>query len=373
LKEQRAKQERERKAREEYARRERELEEQEKHGKLGSVPSNLHPAPGTFLHQQSPHPQIATPVVPKTSTPVRPRGSSQQGSHSSSPRSQAASTEAAQLSPRSVLGSSVLPKHGPAHHPLLHHPYPTTPMSPLGRLPPPGLSPSNPPGLSGIVPRPLAGHELPTYPPHSSPFLNQHRGFQAPTGIPAHPGMNGTRPMAPGRGFPLEASGLPFHAQPPLPGAFVPQPPGGLPSSHSRQPSTSFERSPLDINAQPFPISRPSPIKRPPSTQQDHNSRKEMDELSAQLGSSALLDDTDIPLTSSQLSQSLPGPTGAAAMPGPARASFTGSSLFPTPLSAKHNNFPVGPAVGGNTWGAQMPFGTPTFPSDRTWGMLPGK
>ncbi|KAL2796890.1 salt tolerance down-regulator-domain-containing protein [Aspergillus keveii] len=372
LKEQRAKQERERKAREEYARRERELEEQEKHGKLGSVPSNLHSALGTFPHQQSPHPQIATPVVSKASIPARPRGSSQQGSHSSSPRSQAASTEAAQLSPRSVLGSSMLPKHGPTHHPLLHHPYPTTPMSPLGRLPPPGLSPSNPPGLSGIVPRPLVSHELPTYPPHSSPFLNQHRGFQAPNGIPAHPGMNGTRPMAPGRGFPLEAPGLPFHPQPPLPGAFVPQPPGGLPSGHSRQPSTSFERSPLDTNAQPFPISRPSPIKRPPSTQQDHNSRRDVDELSAQLGSSALLDDTDIPLTSSQLSQSLPGPTGAAAMPGPARASFTGSSLFPTPLSAKHSNFPVGPAVGGNTWSAQMPFGTPTFPSDRTWGMLPG-
>ncbi|KAL2854392.1 salt tolerance down-regulator-domain-containing protein [Aspergillus pseudoustus] len=364
LKEQRAKQERERKAREEQARRERELEEQEKHSKLGTAPPNLQAT-------QSPLPQTATPVVPKAPTPARPRGSSQQGSHSSSPRSQPASTEAAQLSPRSVLGSSALPKHGAVHHPMLHHPYPTTPMSPLGRLHPPGLSPSNPPGLSGIVPRPIVGHELPTYPPpHSSPFLNQHRGFQAPNGIPAPPGMNGSRPMAPGRGFPLDAPGLPFHAQ--LPGAFAPQPPGGLPPSHSRQPSTSFERSPLDANSQPFPISRPSPIKRPPSTQQDHSVRREMDDLSAQLGSRALLDDTDTTLTSSQLSQSLPGPTAGAAMPGPTRASFTGAPLFPTPLSAKPGNFPVGPTVGGNTWGAQMPFGTPTFPSDRTWGMLPG-
>ncbi|KAL3466615.1 salt tolerance down-regulator-domain-containing protein [Aspergillus heterothallicus] len=372
LKEQRAKQERERKAREDHARRERDLEEQEKHRKLGSAPPNLHPMPPTLGHQQSPHPQIATPVVPKASTPARPRGSSQQGSHSSSPRSQPASTEAAQLSPRSVLGSSALPKHGSVHHPMLHHPYPTTPMSPLGRLHPPGLSPSNPPGLSGITPRPMVGHELPTYPPHSGPFLNQHRGFQAPNGIPPPPGMNGTRPMGPGRGFPLEAPGLPFHAQPPLPGAFAPQPPGVLPHSHSRQPSNSFERSPLDTTSQPFPISRPSPIKRPPSTQQDHGARGEIDDLSAQLGSSALLDDTDIPLTSSQLSQSLPGPTAAVAMPGPTRASFTGASLFPTPLSVKPGNFPIGPAVGGNTWGAQMPFGTPTFPSDRTWGMLPG-
>jgi len=332
LKEQRAKQERERKAREEQARRERELEEQEKH-KLGAAPPNLQATQSTFGYQQSPHPQTATPVVPKSPTPARPQGSSQHGSHSSSPRSQLTSTETAQLSPRSILGSSTLPKHGAVHHPMLHHPYPTTPMSPLGRLHPPGLSPSNPPGLSSIVPRPIVGHELPTYPPHSSPFLNQHRGFQAPNGVPAPPGINGSRPMAPGRGFPLDAPGLPFHAQ--LPGAFAPQAPGGLPPSHSRQPSTSFERSPLDANSQPFPISRPSPIKRPPSTQQDHSFRREMDDLSAQLGSKALLDDTDTTLSSSQLSQSLPGPTAGAAMPGPTRASFTGAPLFPTPLSGK--------------------------------------
>jgi hypothetical protein len=241
------------------------------------------------------------------------------------------------VSPRSVplsqsSGSSI-PKYGPGH-PILH-PHPGAPMSPLGRTHPPGLSPSNPPGLSGLVPRPPMGHELPTYPPHSSPYMNQLRGFPAPNGIPALPGMNGTRPMPPGRGFPLDAPGIPFHAQPPFSGIFSPQP-SGLPHGHSRQPSNSFERSPLDTSAQPFPISRPSPIKRPPSTQQEqHNSRRDVDDLSAQLGSSALLDDSDVPLTSSQLSQSLPGTTPAPAMPGPARASFNGSSLFPEPLSGE--------------------------------------
>ncbi|KAL2868299.1 putative stress response protein Nst1 [Aspergillus lucknowensis] len=387
LKEQKAKQEQECKMREEQARKEREkadLEEQERrnlHSRRTSVPMPPNPlsTPGTSAHQRSPpHLQSATPVVPKAPTPARARRSPQQGSHSSSPRSQPASTEASQMSPRSVplsqsSGSSVISKHATGHHPMLPHPYPTTPMSPLGRLHPPGLSPSNPPGLPGVAPRPPMGHELPTYPPHSNPFLNQHRGFQAPNGISAPPGMNGARPVAPGRGFPLEAPGLPFHSQPSLPGAFTPQP-GALPHGHSRQPSGSFDRSPLDTNVQPFPISRPSPIKRPPSTQQDHGTLREMDELSAQLGSSALLDDTDVTLTSSQLSQSLPGSTAAASMPGPARASFTGSSLFPAPLSVpKHGNFPISPAVGGNPWGTQVPLaGASAFPSDRTWGILPG-
>ncbi|KAL5050091.1 salt tolerance down-regulator-domain-containing protein [Aspergillus fruticulosus] len=364
LREQKAKQERERKAQDEQSRREQERAAQEQAKR----------APGLQpVSPVSPLPLSATPVVPKAPTPAKGRRSSQQGSHSSSPRSQSASAEASQVSPRSVpltqsSGSSI-PKYGSGHSIL--HPHPGTPMSPLGRTHPPGLSPSNPPGLSGLVPRPPMGHELPTYPPHSSPYMNQLRGFPGPNGIPVPPGINGTRPMPPGRGFPLDAPGLPFHAQPPFSGIFSPQP-SGLPHGHSRQPSNSFEQSPLDTSAQPFPITRPSPSKRPPSTQQEqHNSRGDVDDLSAQLGSSALLDDSDVPLTSSQLSQSLPGTTPAATMPGPARASFTGSSLFPEPLSvAKHANFPVSPVIGGSTWGPQMPFGAP-FPGGPTWGYTP--
>ncbi|RDW86391.1 putative stress response protein Nst1 [Aspergillus mulundensis] len=365
-KEQKAKQERERKAQDEQARRERDRLAQEP----GKRAPGLHSVPG---HQSSPLPQSAMPVVPKAPTPAKGRRSSQQGSHSSSPRSQSASVEASQVSPRSVplshSSGSSFSKYGPSH-PVLH-PLPGTPMSPLGRIHPPGLSPSNPPGLSGLVPRPSMGHDLPTYPPHSSPYMNQLRGFPAPNGIPVPPGMNGARPMAPGRGFPLDPPGLPFHAQQPFSGIFSPQP-SGSPHGHSRHPSNSYERSPLDTGAQPFAISRPSPIKRPPSTQQEQqSSRRDMDDLSAQLGSSALLDDSDIPLTSSQLSQSLPGTTPVSSMPGPTRASFTGSSLFPEPLSvAKHGNFPVSPVLGVNTWGAQMPFGA-SFPGGPTWGYVP--
>lgn len=334
LKEQKAKQERDRKAQDEQARRERERAAQGErplHPKRAS--GSLLPLPG---QQQS---QSTATAIPKAPTPAKGTRSSQQGSHASSPRSQSANGEASQVSPRSVplsqsSGSSVASKHGPSHS-MLHNAHPGTPISPLGRSHPPGLSPSNPSGLPGMVPRPPMGHELPSYPPHSSPCMNQARGFPAPNGIAVPPGMNGTRPIPPGRGFPLEAPGLPFHAQQPFSGIFSPQP-GGLPHGHSRHSSNSFERSPLDTNAQPFPISRPSPIKRPPSSQQgQRNAGRDVDDLSAHLGSSALLDDTDIPLTSSQLSQSLPGSTPAASLPGPTRASFASSSLFPEPLSGK--------------------------------------
>ncbi|PYI05906.1 hypothetical protein BO78DRAFT_419224 [Aspergillus sclerotiicarbonarius CBS 121057] len=385
----RQKEERERKARDEQTRRDREatakpeLEGQKRVSHAGPVPipANLHHhAQGLLAHFQSPHFQVATPVVPKAPTPARPQQPSQQGSHTSSPRSQPASTEPSQvsISPRSMApsqssgASSVTSKQGHGQPPLLHHPQPSTPLSPLGALNrshPPGFSPSNPPGL-GLVSRPPIGHELPTYPPHSGPLMNQLRGFPAPNGLPVLPGMNGTRPIPPGRGFPLDPGhSLSFHQQP-IASVFSAQP-SGLSHAHSRQPSSSFERSPLEAHA--FPISRPSPIKRPSSTQQDQNNRpgrRDVDALSAHLGSSALLDDTDVPFTSN-LSQSLPGATAPGSLPGPARASFAGTSLFTDPL-AKHSGFPISHSIGNNTWGAQLPFGASPFPSAPTWGAGPG-
>ncbi|KAE8144216.1 salt tolerance down-regulator-domain-containing protein [Aspergillus avenaceus] len=392
LREKRVKEDRERKVREEQDKK------RDPHAKpssqLGPVPiptMNMYHPGG---HLQSPHFQAATPIVPKAPTPVKARQSSQQGSHTSSPRSQPASTEPSQpsISPRSMApsqssgASSVTSKQGHSQQPMLHHPQPSTPLSPLGALGrsiPPGFSgsnglPPNPPGLPGLVPRAPISHELPTYPPHSTPLLSQLRGFPAPNGIPIPPGINGARPMPPGRGFPLDPGhGFSFHSQQPLAGPFSGAP-SGLSHAHTRQPSNSFERSPLDSHAQLFPISRPSPIKRPSSTQQEQQgdrsraSRGDVDNLSAQLGSSALLDDSDIPFTSN-LSQSLPGATTPGSLPGPARASFAAPSLFPDPLSGpKHTNFPMNSGVGGSTWGAQLPFGATAFPGAPTWGSVHG-
>ncbi|KAF4212856.1 hypothetical protein CNMCM8980_010444 [Aspergillus fumigatiaffinis] len=402
LREKKAKEERDRKAQEEQAKKDaakggeeaRDQEKRDDQAKRSSqqgpvpIPSNLHHLQGfSPAVAHSPHVPSATPVLPKAPTPARPRQPSQQDSHSSSsPHSQAPSTDPSQasLSPRSMpVSQSSGVASGNSHqghglHAMLHQPQPSTPLSPLGRSIPPGFSsvngiPPNPPGLSGMVARPPVGHDLPSYPPHSGPFISPFRGYPAPSGIPAPPGINGARPMPPGRGFPLEpGQGFAFHGQQ-IPGAFS-TPQGGLPHRHSRQPSGSFERSPLENHAQPMPITRPSPIKRPSSTQQDQQkggdrtTQRDVDDLSAHLGSSALLDDTDVPL-SSNLSQSLPGATAPGAFPGPARASFGGPSLFPDPLSAsKHANFAVSPAVSGGTWGAQIPFGTSAFPTAQTWG-----
>lgn len=384
------------------------------HGKRPSqsgpvpIPSSLqHSQPSTLL--VSPHHHVATPVVPKSSTPGRPRQSSHHGSHTSSPMSQPASAEQLSISPRSMplsqssAASSGASKQGLGQQQhMLHHPQPSAPMSPLGstnRSHPPGFAgfsglPAHPPGISNVVPRPPVGPEVPVYPAQPGLLMSQLRGgVPASTGIP--PGFSGTRMVPSGRGFPFETgNGLPPHGQQPIPNALSPQQ-GGFAQTHSRQPSTSFEPSPIEALAQPFPISRPRPITRPSSTApQDqrkynhHTAHKDMDELSTQLGSSALLDGTDPPYTSS-LSQSLPGATAPGSLPLPTRASFTASSMFTNPAGGKaistcitahpvthnatapkHTNFPFGSGVKSSPWSSQ-PFGG--FPGAPTWEVPPGK
>lgn len=359
--EKKIKEEHERKMREEQAKKDREAaakaEQQAKESATKpypqakpSHPASVAPSVPSYPHSsslQSPLNVTATPAAPKASTPARQRQQSQQGSHTSSPHSQTGLSEYSQqpsISPRSMAQSysGASPFGGrPGHQqqPPLHHPQPSTPLSPLGRTNPPGFSglgglSANPPGLPAIGGRPLPA-DLQMYSPNSG-MLSQLRGFNGPGGIPAPPGINGVRPMPPGRGFPPDSGhGLPYAGPPGAPGAF-PMQQAGLSKAHSRHPSGSFERSPLE-SGQTFPISRPSPIKRPPSTAQDHQegghgpSQREVDELSTQLGSSALLEDSDSPFPS-KLSQSLPGTTPPGQFPPPSRASFQGPSLFAEPL-----------------------------------------
>ncbi|KAJ5584478.1 uncharacterized protein N7459_004278, partial [Penicillium hispanicum] len=396
--EKRTKEEHERKLREEQAKKDREAaakveqEAKERAGKRDAqarpaahpgpvpIPSNLQ-SPAIPASLQSPRHSIASPVAaPKVSTPGRPRQASQHGSHTSSPHSQPASSDIPlhpSISPRSLVQAQagiLAGRPNPQQQPPLHHPQPSAPLSPLGRTYPPGFPglgglPSNPPGLPGMGGRPLPP-DLHMNSPNSQ-IMNPLRGFPGPGGIPAPPGINGVRPMPPGRGFPLEPGhGLPFPGHHAAPGAFPMQQPG-FAKTHSRQPSGSFDRPPLESGTQAFPFSRPSPIKRPPSTAQDQHegghpqSQRDVDDLSAQLGSSALLDDTDAPYPS-KLSQSLPGATAPGQFPAPSRASFQGSSLFPDPLGSKNANF-----AGGSGWGA-TPFGASAFPGASTWGATTG-
>jgi len=101
-----------------------------------------------------------------------------------------------------------------------------------------------------------------------------------------------------------------------VPGMPNPQP-VSKPPPHSRQPSS-------DTTAQPAPIARPGPIARPSSTTPDKQKhpRKspdaDLDQLTTQLGSKALLDDSDEPfLGTSDGRMNLPplGPPGSSRMP----------------------------------------------------------
>lgn len=304
------------------------------------VPPGLqHPAAQAT---SSPHFQVATPVVPKAPTPALPRQPSNQGSHSSSPRSQAAaSTEPlASVSPRtqSLSQSSGTPSSSSAKlgvsQPAPHYPQPSAPLSPLGgtgRPPTTGYTYMNgyaavpPPGLS---PQPLPHEAVPGYPAQPGAMGSQFRGFSVPEGtIPPPPGIGPGRPVqASGRGFSVEAAppGLPLGTQQTLPGPISTNIPAGRVAPSPQKPG-SFERSPLDTSASAQPISRPSPIKPPSSPSR----RDDVENLSRQLGSSALLDDTDVSFSSS-LSQGLPAPSF-----GPSRASF-GASPF-DPLGSKFN------------------------------------
>ncbi|KAJ5158492.1 uncharacterized protein N7500_008143, partial [Penicillium coprophilum] len=384
--EKRTREERERKLREDQARKDRdaarEQEIRDRSGKReqvrtspphtlpGVIPYNLQSqAPPGFL--QSPHYPMATPIVPKVSTPGRPRQQSHHGSSTSSPHSQPNSADSSHhpsISPRS-MGH---PQSGAAfgtrqsyQQPPLHHPQPSAPLSPLGRTNPSAFAglgglPFTPPGIPGMAPRSTHPQE-PMYTSNAG-MINPLRSFNGSGGIPAPPGMNGVRPMPPSRAFPVDGHGLPFAGNHGMPGTY-PLQQAGLSKAHSRQPSLSFDRSPLDSRTQPFPITRPSPIKRPSSSAQDRQNngnasmQREVDGLSAHLGSSALLDDTDATYPSN-LSQSLPVAPAHGAFPGPTRASFQGQSLFTDTLGHPHN-FAVGSPMGTNGWSAQSFTGSP--------------
>lgn len=297
------------------------------HVPLSAVPISAFYPPQTVSNHASPHLQIATPVVPKASTPVRPRQTSFQGSHNSSPKtSQAPGSSTNSPSLPSLVQNGIVPIAGKAvsQNSLQQT---TTTFLPIGATPgtisqPPGfsgmpvtVSNSFPLGQGPMLPpqmqRPQM-HDPMMHPAHQHPHQlqfnpNQYRNFMSPNSLPFPPGMNGMRPLSHARGTmdpPLsQASAIPVS-----PANVVPyMPRDSMPShSHSRNTSSSFSNFEVPSTpTQTQPIARPTPIHRPSSVapnQQSANSpatmNSEMDDLSNHLGSSALLDDTDIPMTS---------------------------------------------------------------------------
>lgn len=296
----------------------------------GSMPPGLHP-PLTTSGHASPHLQIATPVVPKAPTPMRQRQPSFQESRNSSPKTSLPASSSSTTSPGVTAGpNGTLTGAGKgALQPILtQHSQPSSHFSPIGA---PSGQVSQPPGLSSMPSMVANAFPTSTFGPPLSPMTqpaphhsamysnqanvsgNQYRNFMAPNGIPFPPGINGSRQMPQGRGGTMDI--------PPSQISPIALPSVGLndvsryglsrdniPShTHSRNTSASFDRSGFETPttpAQAQPIARPAPIKRPSSAaphQQMGNTMPtstDVDDLSNHLGSSALLDDTDLPLTS---------------------------------------------------------------------------
>lgn len=334
-KERKAKEDRERKSKDDLVRKEKEAvlraenqvkdrpaHQPPKHQPVALPPGLQPPSRGPSIH--SPHVAVATPAIPpKVPTPVRNRQPSQPGqvSHGSSPRSQKASTEASRnsASPATVAmpqtpvpGQPVKTQGQP---PPLHHPQPSAPRSPLnnhgrGQYPfpmngIPNMGMNGPPmGAPGMIPN-MMGPMMYQGPP----MINQQRFAQ--NGLQYPPGFQ--RPFQPGQQMPI----IP---QPPAqaPPMVNQQPAPPKPQVHSRQPSSEHA-----------PIGRPGlgPIARPSSTTPDKQrpQRKtpdaDVEQLTTQLGSKALLDDSDAPFDNVDPRANLP-PVGA---PGSTRLPFANS------------------------------------------------
>ncbi|KAI0165983.1 salt tolerance down-regulator-domain-containing protein [Xylariaceae sp. FL1272] len=331
-----------------------------------------HPVSVPALPQQpgavnaSPQVAVATPVLPFTHTPIKPRSISQevtrsvsQASYSGSGPSQAASPHA--TSPPHVSPGLIAPPSKTGPGPLL------PPMSPHhGALkspsgPPPGHYDMNMPPMpmpQGMSPM---GHGFPRM---HDPMFPQMGGQFRPPGMPVPP---------PGLGGHIGSRG--FHVPPPgfaqptvdphLSGLHhnfsSPDDTPGRPLSHSRQGSASYEAT--GSSAQP--IGKPTPIGRPGSivqSQRNANVSTENDDSNDHLGSSALLDDSDEPLIdnfdTSRRGNVAPGmrPFPNPSLMNPSFGSppthWGAPGMFPPPPGFPH-------ATGNTGWPSNMTFGGP--------------
>ncbi|KAL9611216.1 MAG: hypothetical protein Q9167_004130 [Letrouitia subvulpina] len=374
---------------------------------LPSKPSHPNRQPTqTKSGHASPHLQIATPVVPKAPSPARPRQPSYQDSHAPSPRTTHATSSSSTTSPslpamqHSVSGSQPgrTANQTPSlqSQPSLPNPSanntPNTMSQPPGFPPVPVMGANNFPAtfgpmLPGMTQRAPA-HENNMY-GHQAPIPNPQQRQVGPTnGMNFPTSMSGMRQIQHGRSGPME---LPV--SPGLPGPNHVSQHGNLgqygmsrdtmPShsrSHSQQTSVSLDRSAYDtpsVPAQTQPIARPAPIQRPPSTtpqiqneKSEQRSRTDIDDLANHLGSSALLDDTDVPLSSNN------NPRRGSMAPGvPIRQAFSTSPMFSDPIGTnKIDNFSRGNQGGTvSTWSTpQMPFGAPPMSGPPQWSNTPG-
>jgi len=325
--------------------------------------------PQTISGHASPHLPIATPAIPKAPTPIRPRQASFQGSHSSSPKTSLPRVESSAASPsvHSQIHDLTVPPNGKTSQPsgpsqTNQQTPPVTPVSVLAGPPthPPGLS--NPPPIGNGFPAafgpmmPNVTQRVPAHDPSMFPHQphfngHQYRPFMAPNGFPYPSGMNGVglmRSFPQGRGGPVEPQMTSLSMGPPIgsttathsAGSFSMPRENHSSHSHSRHSSATFERSHFENPALAHPIARPAPIQRPSSTapyqQRDSNrgpANVDIEDGNSHLGSSALLDDTDVPMAPNGTHSR----RGSMARGGPrsVRPGFDGALGFQDPIGSK--------------------------------------
>jgi len=359
----------------------------------------------------SPHASIAMPAVPKAPTLAKPRQASQQGSHASSPRqsqSQTSSAPSKSSSPGSIAPQQQHPPGQPKvimqkpnnHQPGLQHPMHTTsPLHQHSIQPPPGMPhPHQLPGGFGMPHMGYQGFQGTQGPmmhgnniPQRGPMpMYQQQGppMGVPNRTPFGPGLNGMpipppgmMPQGRGMGFPFDASGPgqppPGFSHPPPPNHSSPigqPPPQHTPSSepprttmptHSRQQSASdkerFESAANQPIARPAPIQRPSSVK--PQNEERDDAAADVDDLSAHLGSKALLADDDEPLPTSLVDNRRPsGMQPPTRNPPPSSIGPIGGFGSPVP----------GFAVPSSNWNTpSLPFGQTSGLGQQNWTNLP--
>ena len=324
--------------------------------------------------QHSPHLPVATPVIPKAPSPVRPRQPSIHGSQHSSPKARQTPSSNSTNSPNPLYPQQKPAASGPFSNNIstfatLDAPsMPASSMAPINvpagtssqvspMASPFNLGPNNmpmnyPPHQPGSMQRGPVGHDSSTYghqPPQSA---TQNRFFNQPGSMPYPPGINGNRTVPQTRAasiaegqaniaaIGLNAIGSPGHQ------TMYEMNHGNISRTHSRHTSASLDKSTFEDMSKPVatqPIARPAPLKGPLAADKYMHSKQskkiDVDDLSDQLGSSALLEDSDFPATQTTGHSR----RGSAALGGPrsGRIGFAASPMFSDSLGCMLNLSPL--------------------------------
>ena len=345
--------------------------------------------------QPSPQVKVATPAIPKITTPQLRQPSAAASQSSSQEPDTGRNSKQSTPPSQAGLSTSHPPSAGSTRAPSRHPQVPFQPQvsSPHAVGPPPGMP--YPPQQSNFPGMP---HGINGY-PQGMGIPGMHHGYGAGRGgYPMGPQVNipirtgpqqqppfqhalspGGMPNMGGRGGPTYGHEGPspasaYNGPKPFGGTLPRSAAPGAPSvgSHSRQPSSSFENSPADGSQVSQPIGRPAPIQRPDSAKPERQSRtasmphkSNEPDSDAYLGSSALLGGSEPQDTVNERRQTAPHlppvSTSGLAAPGLTTPGLSAFGAHPQPFGRADTGFtsPLNTANSGWSSGWSGPAGVP--------------